>query len=458
MPTADGAVAWHQRGTSSTGAALGGKRTLRALWIGAPVLAAATFNMALCFLNTHGLSVGALHIELAELAIIGTALFLGRRIVADQMLIVLVFLFAYLCTLWIFSGQVDVKIVRDLLIPFAFYALGRSVADQEDGDHIVYALLLLVFAVGLFEWLALDTFLRYFDVIAYYVDKGAVEITQTSYLQNHLFVSGMRPEGRALFPALGDHRVSSIFLEPVSAGNFAAIAFCWVVCRFRERPVLNAAFAVVCCAIMVLADARFAAAMSIVAVVAQLSPIARSRGVLVALPFVVVVLLLGIGWELGGSIIDDTLIGRLDSSGTLLWSFGPLEWLGLQPPDTATVDSGYAYLFSNVGIVGVGALWLVFAASPAVTPQVRMLRSCMVLYAVLSLSMSASMFTIKTASLLWFLYGAAQNDPHGPRIWQRVASRWRGLPSRMREVLQPRGAGASPLGRTAAEPMPRNVP
>ncbi len=452
MPAADSAVDWHQRGPSRRSAALGGNRTLRAMRVGAPVLAAATFNMALCFLNTRGLSVGALQIELAELVIIGTALFLGRRIVADQMLIVLVFLSAYLCTLWIFSGQVDVKIVRDLLIPFAFYALGRGVADQEAGDRIVYVLLLLVFAVGLFEWLALPAFLHYFDVITYYVNKGAVDIAQTKNLENNLFVSGIRPEGRALFPALGDHRVSSIFLEPVSAGNFAAIAFCWVVCRFRTRPILNAALAMVCCAIMVLADARFAAAMSIVAVAAQLSPIARSRGMLVALPLVVVVLLLGIGWELGGSIIDDTLIGRLDSSGTVLWSFGPLEWLGLRPPDAATVDSGYAYLFSNVGVVGVAALWLVFVASPAATPTVRMLRSCMVLYAVLSLSMSASMFTIKTASLLWFLYGAAQNDPHVSRIARNSRLRWRDAACRMRGLLQTGGVAAPPSPNDMARP------
>jgi putative polymerase len=416
---ASGAVVWHQRAPPHSRSAIGGNRTLRALRVGAPVLAAATFNMLLCFLNTRGLSISVAHVQIAEVAIIGTALFVGRRVVAEQMFIVLVLLLAYLCTLWIFSEQIDAKLVRDLIIPFAFFALGRSAAGQDDADCIVYILLLLVFAVGLFEWLGLETFLRYFDVITYYVNKGAVEIAQTRYLENNLFASGMRPEGRTLLPILGVHRVSSIFLEPVSTGNFAAIVFFWLVCRFRARPVANAIFVVICLCIIVLADGRFAAAISIVAVVAQLSSIARSRAALIALPMVVVVVLLGVAAGLGGSIIDDSLIGRLDSSGSLLRSFGPLQWFGLRPAADSTVDSGHAYLFASVGAVGVVALWSIFVLSRATTPQARMLRSCLALYICLSLAVSASMFTIKTAALLWFLYGAAQTSDLPARLLGR---------------------------------------
>jgi putative polymerase len=452
---ADSAIAWTRAGKSPSHSITAAGRWFRALRIGAPVLAAATFNMALCFLNTRGVSISVIHVELAEIAIIGTVLLISRRVVLEQMLAALVILFSYLCVHWLFVGEVDPKIVRDLLIPFAFFALGRSAADQEDADRIVYALLLLVLAVGLVEWLNLATFLRYFDVIGYYVDKGTVEIAQTRYLPNHLFASGMRPDGRSLFPALGDHRVSSIFLEPVSAGNFAAIAFFWVACRFRRRPAMSIFFALVCGVLIVLADARFAAGIAIAAVLAQLLPVARSRTALFALPALVILLLLGIAWKLDGAFIDNSLIGRLHSSGMVLWSFEPLQWLGLARgrADALTLDSGYSYLLSNVGVVGVAALWLVLVATRAATPQAQMLRSCIALYAALSLSISASMFTIKTAALLWFLYGASQNDAQGTQsagMWRRSAPHRRGL------LLNRRQAGGGDVS-LAQHGLPRNT-
>ena len=54
---------------------------------------------------------------------------------------------------------------------------------------------------------------------------------------DRLFISGMRYEGRTLLPFLGEHRVSSIFLEPVSVGNFGAICFAWVTLRHWRRPL-----------------------------------------------------------------------------------------------------------------------------------------------------------------------------------------------------------------------------
>jgi hypothetical protein len=44
-----------------------------------------------------------------------------------------------------------------------------------DADRLVYFLILLVFAVGMFEWFWLDRFLKVFDIIGYLVDKGRVD-------------------------------------------------------------------------------------------------------------------------------------------------------------------------------------------------------------------------------------------------------------------------------------------
>ena len=106
-------------------------------------------------------------------------------------------------------------------------------------------LILLALGAALFEWLALDTYLHYFNVIQYYVARGTETSLQTDSANGlfmrgtdtaaGLFINGTRFEGRTLLPFLGSHRVSGIFLEPVSVGNFGAIAFAWVLLRDRSR-------------------------------------------------------------------------------------------------------------------------------------------------------------------------------------------------------------------------------
>ena len=72
-----------------------------------------------------------------------------------------------------------------------------------------------------------------------------------------LFVNATRFQARTLLPFLGEHRVSGIFLEPVSVGNFGAIAFAWVLLRDYRRVWVFITKILAILTILVLADARF---------------------------------------------------------------------------------------------------------------------------------------------------------------------------------------------------------
>ena len=81
--------------------------------------------------------------------------------------------------------------------------------------------IILVFA--LFEYFYLDAYLKVFSVTEYYVARGTLDALDPSLQWAHgLMLSGMRPpeQGRELLPFLGDHRVSSLFLEPIGLGQF----------------------------------------------------------------------------------------------------------------------------------------------------------------------------------------------------------------------------------------------
>ena len=80
----------------------------------------------------------------------------------------------------------------------------------------------------------------------------------------------------------------------------------------------------------------------------------------------------------------------------------------MEPSPRYTSDTGYAHVFSNFGILPAFILWAIFAFQPEKTATAGRLRMSIAIYCAMSLGISESMFTIKTAALLWFLYGIAQ--------------------------------------------------
>ena len=86
------------------------------------------------------------------------------------------------------------------MIPFAFFLLGLRARDLRSADFIVVISAAVVTAVALFEYFFVDVYLRYFNIIMYYVARGSVATERLEILSTNLFESGIRPEGRALFP------------------------------------------------------------------------------------------------------------------------------------------------------------------------------------------------------------------------------------------------------------------
>jgi putative polymerase len=372
------------------------------------IFSAVSFNYFLCFVNTNLVHISRLSVIGAEILIISIAFAVALPAIGRIAFILIGILFFYLMMLTIIravnGGPFDVKAVRDFMIPAVFFCLGAWVKDAKSADFIVRTITVAVIAAGLFEMLFLKTYLRYFDVINYYVMRGTVDLADTQYLANNLFVSGIRPEGRTLFGFLGDHRISSLFLEPVSPGNYGVIVFFWALVRSRAEQKLYTGLFLMSFLIIVMADNRLGAGLCILGLALAFVSVRYSYPVILILPFALIAMLLGMHSLFPHLAITDSTLGRLVFSGGLLSSLDVLNWMGFEDLP-GTQDSGYSAVFVEIGILGFAVLWGLFMSIKERGNAFNYFRVLAGLYIAVSLCISYSLVTIKTAALLWFLVG-----------------------------------------------------
>ena len=101
-----------------------------------------------------------------------------------------------------------------------------------------------------------------------------------------------------------------------------------------------------------------------------------------------------------------SLKDRLLFSGRVLLDFDIANWLGITASRIPTADAGYAYIISNVGLLGFAAFWFWFMSLDGSSRYFYAFRNTSAAYFAAISCVSTSQFTIKTAALLWFLMGA----------------------------------------------------
>ena len=361
-------------------------------------------NTFLCFINTRLFAVRDSHVMLGELIFIGCALIvaLDRKIGLYMSFGVF---FAYMLLLFALRHEFDPKPVRDILVPLAFYFAGLRVASLRVADFLVASSAIIVLAFGLFEFFAVETFLDYFNVMGYYLARGSLSLTDTFGHTRGLFISGLRPEPRTILPFLGQHRVSSVFLEPVSTGNFGVIIYAWALFR-KEMRLRWVTFA---CALtmIVLADARFGLYSCIV--MTLLRPFFQiiPRTVWLVAPFLILTLLTIYGLVSGTHGGPNDISGRLNVTAHLITQLGAGVILGADATDRFTADSGIAYSLTQFGLLGFVGLWALFVFAPAKTARAWNFHSMAIIYFLLLMIISNSGYTLKTAGLVWFILGTA---------------------------------------------------
>lgn len=381
------------------------------------LLACIGYQAVLCFLNTAGFPMSRALIGLSEAIILVACVpFLVRRLLPGTIALGCI-IGAVICLLTLVNNQFNAKSFRDLLIPLVFFWVGCNLGSPALADRVVKAAVLMVSLVGLYELLFLDSFTNLFDIFSYYVSTGNLQPITDYVRDSKLQLNGIRPEGigRTFLPdLLGSHRVSSVFLEPVSLGNFAVLCAAWGMSKsWREWRDMafylgSAAF------LMVLSDSRFAmACLSLMLLVRLLVPGPLLLATFFA-PFVAMLGLLYLGSIATGptyEITSDDFRGRLEFSGKVLLDFDLKMLFGVSK-GIVYADVGYAHLINTYGLPLCLILWGCFWLLPIADDTSRRFRALAAIYLSLLLCISGySFFALKSAALLWFLLGSSLQQP-----------------------------------------------
>jgi len=377
------------------------------------VLGTLSFNLLLAFVNTNVFRISESLVILSELVLISAALVLtlSRRV---PLYITLAVYLSYMMVILSMRPELDLKAIRDILIPIVFYFLGMRLRRLEDIDRIIWYSAALVLAIGLFEFLLLDLYTSLIDIFQYYVARGTLDADSNFVTGSNLFISSTRIGGRNFFGFLGEIRASSVFLEPVTMGNFGAFLCLWAIFRtgMRHRALMfAAAFAVV-----VLSDARFGMFVCLaffpVAVVYRVLP----RVAWWAIPFLFIFALALYGGWTREIMWQDDLPGRILHSAQIMMKLTPESLFGIAAEHPFVADNGFAYTFTQIGILGLLGLWTLYIYAHVASYKALQFKALAVTFICLNMTVSNSFYSIKLAALFWLAAGAADALSRAPKL------------------------------------------
>lgn len=376
------------------------------------VIATVVYQAVLCLLNTHGLTASRTLLGLSEGIILTACLpFITRRLLPG-VIIVIAISGAMFCLQALLSGQLNIKTFRDLAIPLCYLWLGCNIGRIDLASRALSYAVWIVLVMGAFELFFVDQFTNVFNIFSYYVNTGNLEPV-TGYTNSKLQLNGIRPEGigRTLLPALlGSHRISSVFLEPVSLGNFATICAAWGLSLNKSELRKTLFFVTVAVVMIVLSDSRFALTTVSLMIAMRLSIHGKGLYLPIFAPFAAIVALIVFGID-GGRFTEDSFHGRLALSGQALHEF-TISTLFATAVAKPYADMGYAHLISAFGVPLSFLLWFSLWFLPMPDEQGQRFRAFAAVYIVLILCVSGySLYALKTSGVLWFLMGCCLKNP-----------------------------------------------
>jgi putative polymerase len=364
------------------------------------------FNFFLCLIHTLAFDVSVPMIIACEIVLVGVSAFYGFFQINRAKLYWLAIIGVQITLMLLLSLARDeflMKPIRDMIIMPVFVVLGLSAARLKLTSFLLWMGAIII-AVAMWEGFALENFTQYFNIRKYYVGKGV--IGEDMFIPADLIVSGFRPNESYLLD-LPFHRLSSVFLEPVSLGFFGFIIGLYFTAMKRNLslPIFLLGL-VISYTLIVISDARMAF-MSLTLMLMLRPLIARidHRFAFLVFPGILFVAFIiyitqvfgtsgeGIGWR-----VDDTMKKLSVMSFDL--------FLGLSTDKYYAEDSALLKIFQFQGVLGILLYWLspiFFMRHMNEEPRIYLFGITMFLS--FGFIISSAILTIKTAALLWFLYG-----------------------------------------------------
>ncbi|MBY0561600.1 polysaccharide biosynthesis protein GumE [Hyphomicrobium sp.] len=381
------------------------------------MIATLLFNAVLAAVNAHVTAVTNGEVIAAELLIFFcSALLLALTLAPhDRPWLALMFLLIGMgLVVSLFRDELVAKNIRDVLSIPVFVMLGLRYSSSPVSLFSKLQFIVVFFA--LLEVANPDLFSDIFDVRSYYINSRNFTADDFWNSDSSLFVSATRP-GERFFSFVDIHRVSSIFLEPVSLGNYVCIMVILLICFWSTLSLIMRTWLVVSTvSLLVACDGRFATVTS--ALILLCVPLASklpSRAAVFYLPTIVILGAIGV-YAFHPDPLSDDFGGRVAKTMELAGNLNFYDVLGMAEWSQINdnLDSGLTYLIVTQTALGGGFVWLftTLVASDHVPDmeirlRIRRATHAVAIFIGLNLLVSYSLFSIKSAAFLWFLYGAA---------------------------------------------------
>jgi putative polymerase len=383
------------------------------------LLAVLLFNSLLAIINAHVTKLGPQYTIFGEILIISAAAVLlisnlrfdrNLRIGGENAL------FLYVCIIFLvstvvvtaFNQKFELKPFRDFVIAIVFWKIGMGL-NKSTFFSIMRITALVVLSVSVLEILAPSLYTSVFNPWSYYFQTRGVDGDAPTGEEAGLYKTTDGYRGRFSLNFLSDHRLSSIFLEPVSFGNFIIVAFIfciayWKMLKNTDRLLFLTLFFIG----SIGSESRTATFISAFIIVYLM--IARRLKTSVIVYYIPAAIaascLLSIVLET--SSFADTFEGRLSWTGYLILHaeisdllFGNLFLSGLKIP-----DAGMFYIIVTHSWIGLVVIMIMCSIYPKrlATPD-RVLAHGLVIFFSIKMLISSSMFSLKVSPFLWIGIG-----------------------------------------------------
>jgi len=373
------------------------------------LICAVSFNAILAVINGHVITLARGHVILAEVAVYAGAFAIivfraDRRMLPWLLLIFFIVLMGMFVSVG--NGEFNAKYIRDVLVIPVFIMLGMTYqANTFSRPFLV--LHTIVFLVAVLEIVSPDTYATIFKILEYYINTRDFTANSFWNTESTLFVSATRP-GERFFGFVDWHRASSIFLEPVSLGNYCVIATILIVVCWRELGMAAGFYLIGSTLFLLVACDGRLASVSIVVVLLSVV-VLHNISSRVSACYLPVIVLFSAGYvrlshNYGGY---DNFVGRVAGTINALSQLDLFALMGLNVRAAENAaDYGIVYFILSQSLIGVVVIWLtVCLLAPGRTSTSRAYVHAIAIFIPLNLMVSYSFFSIKVASLIWFLYG-----------------------------------------------------
>lgn len=374
------------------------------------VIMATVFNGLLAIINAQVIGLAQSHVIIVEVLLtLGALAYTAYRWQPDHQiwLFILICIIANYFFLIAYNGYVDVKVIRDAIIFPVYAALGACV-NLRTVKFTFTTITAIVTGVLFIEIISPALFGHIFNISSYYINTRDFDASFFQYSVDGLFGNSDRPGGRFLLGFTGWHRMSSIFLEPVSLGNYVGIALITVLFFWQTASTLWRALMALCITLLLIGcDGRLASLLGAATLLGypfyRLLPVRASIFVLPAILILIFTLTFGLSLTpVGDDFASRTAIGVHH-----LVNMKASDFLSTWHHISHYADAGYSYFVASQGVIGVIILWLVLTyTSNSEEQRISGYIFGIQLYIWVLLIISYSFFSIKIAAFMWFMFGA----------------------------------------------------